>query len=95
MLHLGVCGLLQGVGFGLCGEAQVALDVGRRAGLGAFAGEDLCFEFALGQAADDVGFVADLQGSKYCLRMVSSSGLLRCGSGETACSGLVIPAASR
>lgn len=56
-------GLLPGVGFGLGREAELAGDVGWGDGLGAFAVQDAGFEFAAGQAADDVGFVADFQGA--------------------------------
>ena len=59
----GVGGLLPGVGFGLGGEAELAGDVGRGGGLGAFGVQDASFELAAGQAADDVGFVADFQGA--------------------------------
>ena len=75
VLRLGVCGLLQGVGFGLRGEAQCPAYVGRGAGLGAFPGEDSCFQLAAVQAADDVGFVADLQRSKYCITHVLEFGV--------------------
>ena len=95
VLGLGVGGLLVGVGFGLRGEPKLAADVGRAGGAGAFALESSCFELAAVQAAEDVGFVVDLQGGEDGLAMASSSGLPRCGSGETACPGLVIPAASR
>ena len=64
VLGLGVGGLLEGVGFGLRGEPQLAADVGRGGGAGALAVEDSCFELAAVQAADDVGFVADLQGGE-------------------------------
>ena len=62
----GVGGLLEGVGFGLRGEPQLAADVRRGGGAGAFALEGSCFELAAVQAADDVGFVADLQGGEDC-----------------------------
>ena len=58
---LGVCGLPERVGFGLGGEPQLAADVGRGAGLGAFALEDARFDVAAVQAAEDAGFVAYLQ----------------------------------
>jgi hypothetical protein len=61
---LGVGGLPVGVGFGLRSEAQLAADVGRGGDAGALALEGSCFEFAAVQAADDVGFVADLQGGE-------------------------------
>ena len=64
VLGLGVGGLLVGVGFGLGGEPQLAADVGRGDGTGAFALEGSRFELAAVQAADDVGFVADLQGGE-------------------------------
>ena len=59
-----VGGLPVGVGFGLGGEPQLAADVGRGGGAGALALEGACFEFAAVQAAEDVGFVADLQGGE-------------------------------
>jgi hypothetical protein len=61
---LGVGGLPVGVGFSLGGKPELAADVGRGGGAGALALEDACFEFAVVQAADDVGFVADLQGGE-------------------------------
>jgi len=61
---LGVGELPAGVGFGLGGEPELAADVGRGGRLGALALQDACFEFAAVQAAEDVGFVADLQGGK-------------------------------
>ena len=64
VLGVGVGGLLVGVGFGLGGEPQLAADVGRGGGAGALALEGSCFELAAVQAADDVGFVADLQGGE-------------------------------
>jgi hypothetical protein len=64
VLSAGAGGLLEGVGFGLRGEAQLAADVGRGGGAGAFALKDSCFELAAVQAAEDIGFVADLQGSE-------------------------------
>ena len=67
MLDFGVCGLLQGVGFGLRGEPQGAAHVGRGAGLGAFPGEDPGFQLAAVHAVQDGGFVAYLHGSKYCI----------------------------
>jgi hypothetical protein len=60
ILRLGVCGLLQGVDFGLCGEAQCLAYVRRGVGLGAFPGEDPRFEFTEVKAADVVGLVAAL-----------------------------------
>ena len=60
-LSVGVCGLLQRVGFGLRGEPKLATHVGRGGGAGAFTPEGSCFELAAVQAADDVGFVAYLQ----------------------------------
>ena len=62
----GVSGLLEGVGFGLRGEPQLAADVRRGDGAGALAVEGSCFELAAVQTADDVGFVADLQGGEDC-----------------------------
>ena len=59
----GVGGLLPGVGFGLGGEAELARDVRRGAGLGAFGLAGAGFELAAGHAADDGGFVAYLQGA--------------------------------
>ena len=46
VLSFGICRLLEGVGFGLRGEAQGPADVGRCAGLGAFTDEDPGFELA-------------------------------------------------
>ena len=57
----GVGGLLEGVGFGLRGEPQLASDVRRGIGADAFALEDSRIELAAVQAAEDLGFVADLQ----------------------------------
>jgi hypothetical protein len=95
MLHLGVGGLPQGVCFGRRGDPQGAAHIRRGAGLGAFPGEDLGFQLTAVQAAHDLGFVAVSSAVNTAIRMFSSSGLPRCGSRETAWSGLVIPAASR
>jgi hypothetical protein len=51
VLGLGVGGLLQGVGFGLGGEPQLAADVRRGGGVGALTLEGSRFEFAAGLAA--------------------------------------------
>ena len=67
VVRLGVCGLLQGVGFGVRSEPQCPAHVRRGGGLGAFTGEDPRFQLAAAQAADNSCFVADLQRSKYCL----------------------------
>ena len=58
-------GLLEGVGFGLRGEAQLTADIRWGGAAGALTLEGSCFELAAVQAADDVGFVADLEGGKY------------------------------
>jgi hypothetical protein len=89
MLHLDVCGLLQGVGFGLRGEAQGSADVGRRAGLDAFPSEDPGFELAAVQGTDDVGFVADLERSKYCLTPQASTSIRLSAAWAAASSGQV------
>jgi hypothetical protein len=62
----GACvgGLPVSVGFGLGGEPELPADVGRGDGPGALAMEGACFEFAAVQVAEDVGFVADLQGGE-------------------------------
>ena len=67
LLDFGVCGLLQGVGVGLCGKPHGAAHVRRSAGLGTFPGEDPGFQLAAVHAAQDSGFVAYLHGSKYCI----------------------------
>ena len=64
VLGAGVSGLPVGVGFGLRGEPKLPADVGRGGGAGALALASLCFELAAAQAADDVGFVADLEGGE-------------------------------
>jgi hypothetical protein len=61
VLGAGVGGLPVGVGFSLRGEPELAADIGRGDGAGALTLQGSCFEFAAVQAADDVGFVADLQ----------------------------------
>jgi hypothetical protein len=53
-------------GFGLRGEPQLAADVRRGGGAGALTLLDPCFELAV-QTAEDVGFVADLQGGEDSL----------------------------
>ena len=60
LLDFGVCGLPQGVGFGLRGKPQCAAHVGRSAGLGAFPCQDPGFQLAAVHAAQDGGFVAYL-----------------------------------
>jgi hypothetical protein len=60
----GVGALPVGVGFGLRCEPELRADVGRGGGAGALTLDGACFEFAAVQAADDVGFVADLQGGE-------------------------------
>jgi hypothetical protein len=54
-----------GVGFSSRGEPELPADVRWGGGAGALSLESSCFEFVAVQAADDVSFVADLQGSKY------------------------------
>ena len=61
MVGGGVGGLLPGVGFGLGGEAELARDVGRGAGPGAFGLAGAGFELAAAHAADDGGFRHDKQ----------------------------------
>ena len=61
VLSMGVGGMPVGVGFGLRGEPELAADVGRGGGAGALALENSRFELTAVQAADDLGFVADLQ----------------------------------
>jgi hypothetical protein len=64
VLDVGVGGLPVGVGFGLSGKSQLPADIGRGGGAGALTLESSRFEFAEVQAADDIGLVADLQGSE-------------------------------
>jgi hypothetical protein len=61
---LGVGALLVGVGFGVDGKAELAADVGWGGGAGALALKGSRLEYATVQAAEDVGFVADLQGGE-------------------------------
>ena len=72
---VGVGGLLPGVGLGLGGEPELAGDVGRGAGLGAFGVEGAGFELAAGHAADDGGFVAYFQGADRGLAHVLEFGV--------------------
>ena len=75
MLDLGICELLQGVGFGLRGEPQGPAYVGWGAGLGAFPFEDPGFELTTVKAPDDVCFITNLKRSKYCLTHVLEFGV--------------------
>jgi hypothetical protein len=59
----GVGGLLPGVGFGLGGETELTGDIGWGDDLRPFRFEDAGFELTVAHAADDGGFVADLQGA--------------------------------
>ena len=43
--------------------------------MGAFPGEDLGFQLTAVQAAQDLGFVADLKRSKYCITHVLEFGV--------------------
>lgn len=72
----GVRRLLQRVGFGLRGEAELAADVRLGGGAGTFALEGSCFELAALQAAEDIGFVADLQGGEDGLALGFEFGLV-------------------
>ena len=63
-LSTAIGGLPVGIGFSLGDEPELAADVGRGSGADALTLKDLRFEFAAVQVADDVGFVADLQGSE-------------------------------